>query len=80
MPTTVNIPQPLLDKVDERATALQLSRNKFIITALEKAIAEETTWPESFLEAINKMEAIEGENEFMDIIKESRSSKAPPEL
>lgn len=80
MATTVHIPAPLLEKVDERANALQLSRNRFIISALEKAIAEQTEWTADFLEALNAMDYLEGENELMKVISQSRRSKAPPKL
>lgn len=80
MATTVHIPLPLLEKVDERAKALRLSRNRFIISALEKVIAEQTEWSPEFLEALNNMEYLGGEDELMKVIKQSRRSKAPPEL
>ena len=80
MATTVHIPPPLLEKVDERAKALQLSRNRFIIHALEKAITEQTEWSPEFLQALSEMEYLGGEDELMNIIKENRRSKAPPEL
>jgi len=80
MATTVHIPPPLLEKVDERASALRLSRNRFIISALEKAIAEQTEWSPAFLEALSKMDYLEGEDELMAVIRQSRRSKAPPKL
>ncbi len=52
MPTTIHIPEPLLAEVDKRAKTLKLSRNRFIVTALEKALAEQPPWSPEFVAAL----------------------------
>jgi hypothetical protein len=36
MPTTVHIPDPLLNSVDRRAKALGISRNRLVVRALDE--------------------------------------------
>lgn len=52
MPTSVHIPQPLLEAVDRRAKALGISRNRLIVQALEREIAEGATWSPGFFEQL----------------------------
>lgn len=39
MPTSVHIPKPLLVAIDRNARALNITRNRLIVTALEREIA-----------------------------------------
>ena len=39
MPTTVHIPNPLLQSVDRRARARGISRNRLVVRALEQAVS-----------------------------------------
>lgn len=80
MATTVHIPKPVLERVDERAKALNLSRNRFIIDALEKALAEQATWSPGFLEAVERLPQLEPLDDLLDVIGANRRSKAPPKL
>jgi hypothetical protein len=53
MPTTVHIPPRILKAVDRQAKALKISRNRFVIEALERRLAEDAEqrpWPEGFFE------------------------------
>lgn len=43
MPTTVHIPEALLESIDRRARALGVSRNRLIVRALEQAVRERST-------------------------------------
>jgi predicted transcriptional regulator len=45
MATTVHVPEDLLHRVDTRARALGVSRNRFIVTALEESLGTRDTWP-----------------------------------
>ena len=38
MPTSVHLPKPLLEAVDRRARALQISRNQLVVRALEREV------------------------------------------
>lgn len=49
MPTTIHIPKPLLEKVDARAKALRMSRNRLIVLALEEKLTPPRQWPEDVL-------------------------------
>jgi hypothetical protein len=49
MPTSVHIPRGLLDEVDRRARYLGVSRNRFIVRAIEKELSE-ASWPPGFFE------------------------------
>ncbi|GMR23239.1 MAG: hypothetical protein BMS9Abin37_1650 [Acidobacteriota bacterium] len=53
MATTVHLPGDLLQSVDERAHELGMSRNRYIVRALKKAVAEETTWSNEFLRMLD---------------------------
>lgn len=47
--TTVRIPGPLLETVDARARAQGISRNRFILRALERVLEEGKSWSLDFL-------------------------------
>lgn len=44
MPPTVHIPEGLLERVDRRAKALGISRNRLIVEALEDKIGARDEW------------------------------------
>lgn len=52
MSTTVHLPADLLASVDRQARALAMSRNRYIIRALEQALATETGWSAEFVEEL----------------------------
>ena len=52
MPTSVHIPKALLEAVDRRARALNLSRNKLIVQALEREVTAGADWPADFFEKL----------------------------
>lgn len=84
MATTVHIPPELLSRVDKRAHELGISRNRYIVQALENAIQEETAWSQQFLNALSEAaadtESHEAVEDMMSAITRRRSRKSPPEL
>lgn len=84
MPTTVHLPPDLLASVDLRAKELGMSRNRFVIRALERAIHEETEWTEHF---VNELAAAARDvdshcdiDEMRRAISSARHSKRPRKL
>jgi hypothetical protein len=53
MPTSVHLPRALLQKVDERARTLGLSRNRLIVLALQKEF-QQAAWPAGFFDQFRK--------------------------
>ena len=60
MSTTVHLPRGLLASVDRQARALDMSRNRYIIRALERAVATETGWSPEFIEELGAARADAG--------------------
>jgi metal-responsive CopG/Arc/MetJ family transcriptional regulator len=52
MTTTVHLPPELLERIDERARRLNISRNQYVRRALERMIEAETGWSDEFLAAL----------------------------
>lgn len=79
MPTSIHIPKPLLDRVDRRARKLAISRNRFIIRALERDLAAETEWSPDFFERLGQTEPElqTAVDEMLDGILTHRTRKAP---
>ena len=82
MATTVHIPTELLERLDARARELGISRNRYVIQALERAIAEETEWSPQFLEALadaaKDTDSHEAVDEMMRVIRSERRSRKKP--
>lgn len=83
MTTTVHLPRELLERVDERARSLKLSRSRFVRRALDRMMAHETEWTDAFIGALREAEHDEdgrrGVDEIMHAVAR-RSRKAPPRL
>jgi predicted transcriptional regulator len=83
MTTTVHLPRELLQRVDERARSLKLSRSQFVRRALDRMVAHETEWSDAFVGAIRDAEHDEdgrrGVDEMMHVVAR-RSRKAAPRL
>lgn len=79
MPTTVHIPDPLLQSVDRRAKALGISRNRLVICALEQAVRAPAGWPPEFLERLRRVDSRTSAavDELLDAVKQARRSKKP---
>jgi len=82
MPTTLHIPDPLLKSVDRRAKALGISRNRFVVRALEQAVRERSGWTSDFLERLRRVdsETSAAAADLINDVKQARRSKEPPEL
>lgn len=84
MATTVHLPADLLEAVDMRADQLGVSRNRFIILSLQRAITEQTGWSPSFLDALEAAAKDSASRELIDdmlqAISSRRSRKSPVEL
>ncbi|MYN64827.1 MAG: hypothetical protein F4X11_07355 [Acidobacteria bacterium] len=78
----MHLPVDLLASVDRQARALAMSRNRYIIRALERALATETGWSAEFLEALGSARAdVEGRREMEDLrvaVAAGRTRKGPP--
>ena len=83
MPTTVHIPERLLQSVDRRARALGVSRNRLIVRALEQAVGEPSTWSPDFLERLRRVDdedTLAAVDELVEAVKRARRSKPPRNL
>jgi predicted transcriptional regulator len=82
MPTSVHLPKQLLDRVDRRARKLAMSRNRFIIRALERDLAAETEWSPGFFERLSRAEPdLEAAvDEMLEGVLAHRTRKAPRRL
>jgi hypothetical protein len=82
MPTTVHIPAPLLDAVDRRARALQVSRNRLIVRAIAREVSEPAGWSPEFVSRLRAVDADTGAavDDLVAAVIRARRSKAPPEL
>lgn len=84
MATTVHLPGDLLQSVDEHAQELGISRNRYVVLALRKAIAEETTWSNEFLKmldtAARDKDAHREIDDMIEAISRGRTRKSAPKL
>jgi len=84
MPTTIHVPTSLLEKIDARAKALGVSRNRFILQALADKVEVPLEWPAEFVRALKQpvrsdVAALADEIE-RTIERGRRSRKDPPRL
>jgi len=81
--TTIHIPEKLLKAVDVMAGAEGVSRNRFILRALERVLEQEERWPSAFVDEL-RTPLSRGDSEAVDrmleAIQNRRSSKGPPTL
>lgn len=82
MPTSLHVPKPILDAVDRRARQLKVSRNRFIVRALEKELSRTTQWSPGFFEELARVERGDREaiDEMLTSIRANRRSKKPGQL
>lgn len=75
MPTSVHLPQELLRAVDRKAKALRISRNQFVVRALQREV-ESSEWSAGFFESLaDDAEVGRAVDEMATAIRKSRSSK-----
>ena len=79
MPTSVHLPKLLLDAVDRRAKQLGVSRNRFVVRALERDVARETEWSPGFFEKFTPLgpEDATAVDDMLAVIRANRRSKKP---
>ena len=82
MPTSVHIPKPVLEAVDRRARRLNISRNRFIVRALEKELAHESSWSPGFFQQLGTLDPEErtAVDQMLEAIRSRRTRKGPPRL
>ncbi len=82
MPTSVHLPEALLDAIDNKAKALRISRNQMIIRALEREVREKSDWTPGFFERLTDADAElrAAVDTLVRDARKSRRSKAPPKL
>jgi predicted transcriptional regulator len=80
MPTTVHIPDALLEKLDERARAMKMTRGRHIVEVLREALGDSSAWSPVSLESLDRLEPIEGVDELEKAIASSRTRKRAPRL
>lgn len=56
MATSIHLPAPLLQELDRRAQALHISRNRLIVRAIERELAQELDWSEGFFERLSAID------------------------
>jgi hypothetical protein len=82
MATSVHIPKPLLDAVDRRARSARMSRNRFIIRALEKEVERGTAWSPAFFDELAAVDPDDraAVDDLVEAVRARRTRKAPPRL
>ena len=56
MPTSIHLPDDIRSMVDQRAKALGVSRNRFIVDALRNVFADNEGWSPGFICALDAVE------------------------
>lgn len=82
MATSIHLPAPLLFELDRRARALKVSRNRLIVRAIERELAQELDWSAGFFERLATIDkdAAEALDQIVTDVRRLRSSKPPREL
>ncbi len=83
MATTVHLPESLLKRLDVRAQALGLSRNRLIVKTLSEAFDDADEWSPEFLAALDSPlspSAADTLDEMTAAIAARHTSKPPPSL
>ncbi len=82
MATSVHLPKQLLERVDARAQARGVSRNRLIIEALEQTLTQNETWSEEFIAEFAAPADVELETAAANMMREinaaKKSKKSPP--
>jgi metal-responsive CopG/Arc/MetJ family transcriptional regulator len=84
VPTTIHIPDPLLERVDTRAKTLGISRNRLILEALEEKVGARDDWAPELLHMLAEpisSSAGQALETSLTVVRRRRSSrKGPPKL
>jgi ABC-type transporter Mla subunit MlaD len=80
--TSIRLPEELIEALDERASALGITRSQLIIEAVEQALKDRSAWSSRFLKAIGtpRPDLEEAIDEMMDAIRQRRSRSEAPGL
>ena len=82
MSTTVHIPPALLSRVDARARARGVSRNRLIIESLEATLGERTDWPPELVnllaEPLDAQAASALDGSMREVARRRKSRRAAP--
>jgi hypothetical protein len=74
--TSIHLPQPLRDAVDRRAGRLGISRNRLIISVLEREVGRDAHWSAGFLERLSDIDPEEA-REIEEALRSIGRSNAP---
>jgi predicted transcriptional regulator len=75
MPTSVHLPQDLLQAVDRKAKALRMSRNQFVVRALQREV-ESAEWSVGFFDKLTAdFETSKAVDDMMAAVRKGRRSK-----
>ena len=84
MSTTIHLSGELLAAVDRRAQDLRVTRNRYIVRALERSLRGDTEWSPRFVEELRAARHDPKDQrvlaEMRDAIGANRTSKGPPTL
>ena len=81
MSTAVHLPADLLVAADREAQARKMSRNRYIVNPLERALATETVWSTRFVEELAAARAEAASAALEDLrgaVAARRTRKGPP--
>ncbi len=82
MPTSIHLPDDLLSMVDQRAKALRISRNRFIVDTLRSVLRDPESWSPGFIPALEQPSPglADAVDDLERNIMQRRKSKSPVEL
>jgi hypothetical protein len=84
MRTTAHLPADLLALVDRRARELGISRNRYVVRGVERALATETEWSATFVaELAEAGDDLDGRRELENLraaVAAARTRKGSPGL
>ena len=78
----MHIPKPLLVAIDRKARALKISRNRLIVQALEREVAEGSSWSPDFFGRLESPDVgvDDAADEMLKAIQSRRRPKKPVRL
>jgi predicted transcriptional regulator len=82
MPTSVHIPDQLLQQADQRARALGISRNRLIVRALARELQQGSEWSRGFFERLRGLDeqTAGAAEDMLSAIRRGRRSKLPAQF
>lgn len=82
MPATIHIPAVLMRSVERRAKSLGVSRNRLIVSALERVVDERPQWSSEFLTRLRRVDiaTVRSVEALQRDVKRLRRSRPPHTL